>query len=159
MRAPRSLSIVVLVIGSGTSSGETPRDRPSLTLTARQANALSFEHSWTARLVDDELTVERPNEKPRVRRLGAHELDGLRRVLAQSRFDTIPERLGWTGICDDCARCAVVVEGDRRHRVERVADPEAEATTELSEPDRRFRAVWTAIKSSARVRAIPDTCW
>jgi hypothetical protein len=118
---------------------------------------LSLRHTFTVQIVGNKLVVERPGKARRSEILPASSIADLSKAIEQSRFRGLDERLGVTGICDDCARCEVEVGGPGGHRTAIVVGDGTEAPGPR-DAIARFLAVWHQIKHTAGLDGVPDAC-
>jgi hypothetical protein len=127
----------------------------SISLTAHQDFGLSFENSWTVRLSGLDLTVERPNNKPKPHRISERELSRLRQVLEMNSWDTLRGTYGRAG-CNDCPRCVLEVKSGSR--LKRIVIYGGEEPSAASSDVGRFLSMWQAIKAVAGLSRMRNAC-
>jgi hypothetical protein len=102
-----------------------------------------------------ELTIERPNKKPKMLRVSQKDLDQLRRTLETNSWATL-NGAGYVGSCNDCPRCSLEVKSGVTFN--RIVIYQSEKPSGIAAEVRRFLSVWQAIKVLAGLSREKDAC-
>jgi|WetSurMetagenome_2_1015567.scaffolds.fasta_scaffold506219_2 hypothetical protein len=150
----RSLRYVIIVLFclNGLSQEQEP-----VSLVAHQDFGLSLKGAWTIKISGSELTIEKPGKNPARRRLSEKELNQLRQALKMSNWDTLQDRYGCSGVCDDFPTCSLEVKTSDITKRVILYQTEKPLLAESVEA-RRFFSVWRVIKVLSKLQDVRDAC-